>query len=67
MVIINYKLFNPWKLDINGDTALHVAARKFNITEIRALLKTIDDRKEQERHLFLKNKVDESCVDILKK
>jgi ankyrin repeat protein len=67
LVILRQKIFNPWKIDVNGDNVLHIAARKFNITEIRKILKTLDDREEKERYLLMKNKVEESCVDILKK
>jgi hypothetical protein len=67
VVILRQKIFNPWKVDVNGDIVLHIAARKFNITEIRRILDTLDNREEQERYLLMKNKVEESCVDILKK
>ena len=67
MVIIMRKKLNLWKPDLNGDLAIHLAARKFNISEIRALIRTVNDNVERENLLLMKNKFEESTVDILKK
>jgi ankyrin repeat protein len=56
-----------WKSDINGDLPIHLAARKFNILEIRVILQTVQSRQEQENFLLFNNCVEESTVDILKK
>lgn len=52
---------------MNGNLPIHLAAKKFNISEIRAILKTLPTTLEKEDVLGKLNRSDESPVDILKK